>query len=62
MSLEIEQQKTKAVKELELMAKKIKKRMSHLENNLDVNASNSIVLLSQEYRQIKETIIRILTN
>ena len=54
--------KDKAVKELELMAKKIKKRIAILEPMVNMDNTNSIVLLSQEYRQIKETIIRILTN
>jgi len=60
MSLEIT--KDKAVKELELMAKKIKKRIALLENPLTPENTSAIVLLSKEYREIKETIIRILTN
>lgn len=52
--------KEKAVKELELIAKKIKKRMTMLEIG-DIHANNtSYVQLSNEYRQIKETIIRII--
>ena len=55
--------KDKAVKELELMAKKIKKRISLLESfDIVPEYTESIVILSKEYREIKETIIRIITN
>lgn len=57
----VQDTKMKAVKELELMAKKLKKRISILESQVDTDYSSSIVLLSKEYRYIKETIIRILT-
>lgn len=59
MSLDVAKQK--AVKELELMAKRIKKRIAILEQQFDTEHTTSIVLLSQEYRQIKESIIRILS-
>lgn len=53
--------KEKAVKELELICKKIKKRMTVLDSSPDLlTNSPSYAILSQEYRQIKETIIRII--
>ncbi len=54
--------KQKTIKDLESLSKKIKKRIYTLESKQDTDYTESIVLLSQEYRQIKESILRILTN
>lgn len=59
-SLDPNVNKAKAIKELELMAKKIKKRMSAFEKMGDPLQSAGFVQLSCEYRQIKESIIRII--
>jgi ABC-type Zn uptake system ZnuABC Zn-binding protein ZnuA len=60
MSLDINENKEKAIKELELIAKKIKKRMSLLDNSETITNNSSFIELSKEYRGIKETIIRII--
>ena len=54
-------QKEKAIKDLELIAKKLKKRIGMLEklNIVGNDMTHSIVLLSAEYRSLKIDIIEI---
>lgn len=63
MSLEINENKLKAIKDLEYMAKKLKKKISDLESTpmaefpLDTDV---LIKLLSEYRSIKKTIIEII--
>lgn len=60
MSLEINENKQKAIKELKLIAKKIKRKMLLLDIGEIIPNNSSFIELSKEYRRIKETIIRII--
>jgi len=60
MSLDLNTNKEKAIKELELIAKKIKKRMNSLNSDDILSNNKAFVELSTEYRQVKESIIRII--
>ena len=53
--------KEKAIKDLELMAKKLKRRISILEKMdiIERDMTHSIVLLANEYRSIKKDVIEI---